>query len=226
MPLNRRLALLSMAVLWVGTATGISAQNRESAWCGAAGRADTDDGSDARGVGLVDGDSTDLSQVLAASSRRVRLLGRRLQPLAAEGALRSRTFARLLLTLQKGRVIVHVQDTQLPPSVPARLVPGRQIGGFRYLRVQLGSTRGGNDLIALLGHELFHALEIAQSDEVDSAGIGNLYRRIGYRTDGAHQFDTDAAREVESLIRRELSAARAAPCTPPSGRSDHASASP
>jgi hypothetical protein len=165
--------------------------------------------------------------VLADSLRRVRLLGRRLQPLAAEGALRSPTFARLLLTLQKGRVIVHVQDTpQLPPSVPARLVPGRRIGGFWYLRVQLGSSRGGNDLIALLGHELFHALEIAQSDEDESAGLGHLYRRIGYRTDGAHQFDTEGAQVVESLIRRELSAARAAPCGPSADRSDHASASP
>lgn len=83
------------------------------------------------------------------------------------------------------------------------LVSGKE--DVRYVRIQLGSRRGGDDGAALLGHELFHALEIASAPDVrDDETLEALYRRVGFARARPHQFDTDAAQQIERRIRNEL----------------------
>ena len=147
----------------------------------------------------------DLQLVLRAPERRVRMLPGRLRNLAVDGATRSRTFAALLLALQRGDVIVHVHDSPYPlAAIPAQLVIGSRVGDFRFVRIQIGNRPLGDELTALVGHELFHALEIAQMPGIAAQGIRTLLRRIGHTTDREQHFDTDAAREIEGRIRREL----------------------
>ena len=56
----------------------------------------------------------------------------------------------------------------------------------------------------LLAHELQHAVEIAEHEEVrDEDGIRRLYREIGHAS-GEDAFETAAARDVEALVRLEL----------------------
>ena len=148
--------------------------------------------------------------VLRSPQRRVRALPRRLRGLPAEAFRRSPTFAGLLLALQGSDVIVHLHDSPYPLEIrPAQLVMGPRVGQFRFVRIQVGNRPLGDDLIAVIGHELFHALEIAASPEVTKhADLGSLFRRIGYRTSGADEhFDSDGARAAERRIRTELATA-------------------
>ncbi|HEY3886296.1 MAG TPA: hypothetical protein VGL62_13865, partial [Vicinamibacterales bacterium] len=62
-----------------------------------------------------------------------------------------------------------------------------------------------DDTIALVAHELRHAIEIADASEAtDQSGIERLYRRIG-RPSGPHAYETDAAIATQRQVRRELS---------------------
>jgi hypothetical protein len=150
--------------------------------------------------------SSESSYLLEAPERRVRAMGTHLQKAVAQGLRRSLTFAAMLRGLEDSDVIVQIVEVRhLPRATLARIliVPGT--GEVRYLRIEVGHHRGGDDLIALIGHELFHALEIASAREVrDEPALAGLYRRIGFRSGSIHQFDTRAAVAAERRVRQEL----------------------
>src|SRR5690349_1433881 len=76
--------------------------------------------------------------------------------------------------------------------------------GFRYVRIQLALRGAPEDAIAVLGHELQHAVEVAEAiDVIDAGGLEKLYRRIGVRS-GPQVYDTIAAQELGKVVRREL----------------------
>jgi hypothetical protein len=62
-----------------------------------------------------------------------------------------------------------------------------------------------------LGHELQHAVEIADAREVtDNDTVAKLYRRIGHELEpcqGRRRFDTAAAREIGDRVLLELKSA-------------------
>jgi hypothetical protein len=147
-----------------------------------------------------------VSVLLNAPKRSVRPLSRLLQHLTAEGARRAPTFAAILLGLEASDVIVHIVEApNLPPSRPARTMLA-VVTDRRILRIEMGQRQTGHARLALLGHELFHALEIANAPEVrDPRTLAALYRRIGFRIDlDQQQFETREATQVEKQIRREL----------------------
>ncbi len=78
--------------------------------------------------------------------------------------------------------------------------------GQRYVRIQITLRGSPDDAVAVLGHELQHALEVAQEDWVyDQASMEALYQRIGTGSRGGnHVYDTLAAQEVGRIVRREL----------------------
>ncbi len=145
--------------------------------------------------------------LLNAPDRRVRAPEARVQLLLAEGLHRSRTFASLMTALNRTDVIVYVESVMtLPKDTNGRLtmVP-RGKGEFRYLRVQIRADLSRQESIALIGHELQHALEIAEATEVrDSTSLVRLYERIGHMSIGDHAYDTEAARDTGRVVRREL----------------------
>jgi hypothetical protein len=148
----------------------------------------------------------EVEYLLTARERRVRAMTPRLQRVVTDGLRRSFTFAAIMRALEDSDVIVQlVEMPNLPSSTGARLVLANGASDVRFLRVQVGFSRLGDDMVALVGHELFHALELAAAPEVRSEQqMAAYYQRIGFRSGHGQQFDTHEARTVERRIHREL----------------------
>jgi len=144
--------------------------------------------------------------LLALETRRIRSQEPRLTKLVTEGARRSSTFADLVVRLHRTDVIVYVESTHdLPSETVGRIVFQAIAGNQRYLRIQVRTGMQGDQVIAVVGHELRHALEVADDAAVvDEAGLALLYRRIGHSSLGPNGFDTDAARGTGIRVRDEL----------------------
>lgn len=144
--------------------------------------------------------------VMSAPTRHVRAVGPHMTKVIAEGMRRSGTFAQLVLALNRSDVIVYIETGRgLPATVAGRLLLAAGTGGQRYLRIQVAGHATSNDLIALVGHELRHALEVAESPDVrDERTLIALYERIGHPVSGRHQYDTAAAQDAGRKVKREL----------------------
>jgi hypothetical protein len=81
-------------------------------------------------------------------------------------------------------------------------------GIHRYLVIDLACRRVELSQMATLGHELFHAIEIAEEPSVvNSSTLADLYSRIGLQTGdspGRRTFETRAAVAAGERVRREL----------------------
>ena len=149
----------------------------------------------------------DPTSLLSAPDRRVRSTDRFLVELLHRGIERSRTFAGLITALNNTDVIVYIERVPtLPTTLAGRLLLLRVAGNQRYLRIQIRGDLSPNELIALIGHELRHALEVAAHSEVrDATSMLSLYQRIGHPSTGAlHTFDTEAAQTAGRRVRMEL----------------------
>jgi hypothetical protein len=150
---------------------------------------------------------TDSGALLSAPDRRVRSVDRRIASLLEVGLHRSTTFAELVRALNTTDVIVYVERSRnLPTTLAGRLLLLPHAGRHRYLRIQVRGDLPALELIALIGHELRHALEVAQDTTVrDASAMLTLYQRIGHPTAGAmHTYDTAAAQDAGRQVRLEL----------------------
>jgi hypothetical protein len=127
----------------------------------------------------------------------------------ADGMARSATFRRLVNQLERSDVIVYVDlRPDMRASIGGSLRFLARSATHRFLRVQLNRADSAMWRTALLGHELQHALEVADDPGVASAdGLRALYRRIGVSM-GPDTYDSIAAREMGFTVRRELAAGR------------------
>jgi hypothetical protein len=152
-------------------------------------------------------DASATATLLTTTDRRVRAGDARIQMLMMEGVRRSATFASLIAALNATDVIVYIEPVRrLPPLLSGRmlLIP-HSPGGPRYLRIQVMTQASGNDLIATIGHELQHALEVAAATDVqDQLGLERLYQQIGQAGIDKRSYDTEAARTTGRKIRAEL----------------------
>ena len=124
--------------------------------------------------------------LLTAPDRRVRVTDARLFSILAEGMTRSRTFAALVTSLNRSDVIVYVETVMtLPKDTMGRLTMLPLAGEFRYLRVQIRQDLTRREAIALIGHELQHAREIATGHLTsDLASNGHCFGRTQAKTGG------------------------------------------
>lgn len=148
------------------------------------------------------------SDLLEAPTRHIRTTDHSVRQLMRRGFRESHTFARLVTRLQRSDVIVYIQDVpMLPGALEGRMMMLPKVHSHRYVRIQVSLRGTPEDAIAVLGHELQHAVEIADAVEVQNTdALVRLYRRIGLRT-GPHVYDTVAAQEAGRSVRRELSLA-------------------
>ena len=110
----------------------------------------------------------------------------------------------MLARLECTDTIVYVEITASPQIPRARTKLVSASSGARFLRIGINAGITNPDLVPLLAHELQHAIEIAERDEVrDEAGVRRLFRQIG-RGAGSDSFETDAALAVEQAVRLEL----------------------
>lgn len=144
--------------------------------------------------------------LLTAPDRRVRAADGIVQSILADGLRRSPTFASLMTALNRRDVIVYIERSMtLPRYTLGRLtiVPG--VRDQRYLRIQIRADLPRGDAIALVGHEMTHALEIADAPEVRGPDeLVRLYERIGHSSGGEHVYDTIAAQDAGRKVRREI----------------------
>jgi len=149
---------------------------------------------------------TSPGDLLAASSRRIRSTERHINMLLTDGVRRSKTFADLVWRIHRTDLIVYVETSHdLAADTMGRLVLQGVAGGQRYLRVQVRPRLDRDQTIAVVAHELHHAIEVADDRAVvDEKSLTDLYRRIGHISNGARGFDTDGARATGLRVRGEL----------------------
>jgi len=123
------------------------------------------------------------------------------------GVTHSELFRELVDRLDASDVVVHVvYDYDPAPGIAGHLTFAASTGGVRYLRIAIVPRLGGSDLIAILGHELQHAVEIADEPSVvDQVSMAAFYATVGERRSGDRcpTFDTAAAVAAGDRIRRE-----------------------
>jgi len=146
-------------------------------------------------------------EVSRSSFARVRPLTPGGAELLLEARRRSSIVASLLRRFETTDAVVYVTDAlpvvrNGPKSNLAFLSLDSTV---RYLRIWLdGSRLSPSERIAALGHELFHALEVANAPEVkDARSFVKLYRRIGWEST-KDRFETQGARDMSDRIRKYL----------------------
>jgi len=137
----------------------------------------------------------------------------RLRRLLDLGTRTSPTFRALVQRLLDSNVIVYLwcDRADTAPS-DGRLTFVSTAGGYRYVVVRLVRLHSRERQIALMAHELRHAVEIADAPQVvDHESLEREYRRIGYMsstpTADRKTFDTRAAVDAGVDVMRELTLA-------------------
>ena len=139
-----------------------------------------------------------------------------LRPLVDEAARRSPIVRALIDRLQQTDVTVYIRtrafvSSDLDGRVALLAVTGHQ----RYLVIEI-SCRGSLLVqMSTLGHELYHAVEIAlEPSIVDARTLAAHYQRIGTERGGGagrQTFETEGAYATGLRVRRELLTARPRP---------------
>jgi len=142
------------------------------------------------------------SNVRASDGELVTLLG--------DGVKKSATLRALTERLSKSDVIVYVRPDVLSRNANQGYLSFlSSSGGYRYLVVHLPVGQSKQQQIAMLGHELQHAVVIADAPSVvDSDTLRKEFERIGKVTLAANgrdfSFDSQAAADARQRILREL----------------------
>jgi hypothetical protein len=130
-----------------------------------------------------------------------------LRTLLDEGMRRSPTLRALVARLQASDVVVYLRcDGPIGPD--GRLTFVSSAGGYRYVVVRMARFRRAQQ-IAIMAHELRHAVEIADTPEiVDGPSLVREYRRMGYENTASAlpgvAFDTQAAVDAGRQVLKEL----------------------
>ncbi len=151
----------------------------------------------------------------AADASRVRSSDAAIRALLREGADRSATFSTLVDAIEHSNGIVYVEFGYCAfGHLNACVLPLiASPHGDRYLRILVTpdkNRRSHDQLLALIAHELRHALEVFDAPEVvDVETMNALYSRIGTpETGGLNGYETSAARAAGDHALNELLAAR------------------
>jgi hypothetical protein len=139
----------------------------------------------------------------------IRTTDRRLLRLLRDGVRSSDTFRQLVDRLRRSDVVVYLDCGGGDRSAAGRLTFISAVGGYRYVHVRVARLASAAVQIALIGHELRHAVEIADAPGVvDASSLVREYEKIGYlspRVTPGVSFDSDAAVEAGYQVLRDLS---------------------
>lgn len=150
-------------------------------------------------------------------ARHVRASEPRVVSLIEAGVSRSETFRLLVKTLNESDVIVYVEPKQTRQALGGFLAHSVVAqGGHRYLHVAVEIHGTERRVVALLAHELQHAVEVAREpDARDAEGLDRLFARLAiqFGCGGTSCSETQAAKNVEAVVGEEL-AGQARPVSP------------
>jgi hypothetical protein len=135
----------------------------------------------------------------------------RIEQLIADGLGLSPTFRDVVERLNNSDVVVYVRGhNEATRREDGYLQFIGTAAGYRYLQAHIRYSTSRAHQIALIGHELFHAVEVAAAASViDVPSFAREYARIGFvshtfRVSGAVAYDTHAAIRTGDQILREL----------------------
>jgi hypothetical protein len=128
------------------------------------------------------------------------------------GAAESPTFRALLAKLVVSDVIVYIGVVdRIAGGLSGQMFFVAATPGARYVRIELVANGSEREMVALVGHELQHAVEIASAPHVrDRQSMALLYLGMGEHRNRS-RFDSLAARVTEERVRNELGAFRNGP---------------
>ena len=137
---------------------------------------------------------------------RVRSTSAKLSALIGDGAARSKTFANLITAIEATDGIVYVEEGECPRGVAAclewRVTLAR---AYRILFVRIASDRAAIEVIASIGHELQHALEVLQNRSLRrNSDIVFFYHKPGTIGGVPRAAETRAATTAGDTVLREL----------------------
>jgi hypothetical protein len=137
----------------------------------------------------------------------VRTIDKRLRTTIDQGLARSALFRDLVTRLDASDVIAYV-ETECPMSsrLFGRLTLMGAGGDRRYVHIRISCMLTQTQQIAALGHELRHAVEIADARSViDAASLAVEYRRVGFASRAVRAgYESYAAIEAAERIWAEL----------------------
>jgi hypothetical protein len=139
-----------------------------------------------------------------AIGEQVRSTDAVIRALIAEAASLSRTFRRLVETIEGTDGIVYVESGTCGHGVRACMtMTVTPAGNYRILRILLDMRQKPRELMGSIGHELRHAIEVLENRAlVDTATIYLSYSQ-GATSDGK-PFETRAAIEAGFAVRNEI----------------------
>jgi hypothetical protein len=142
---------------------------------------------------------------------RIRPTAPYLTALIREGVAGSTTFRALVERITRSDLVVYVVPSDLGTQLLGQLTFMTAVGKTRYLRIQVGWHLPTARAIASLGHELQHAVEVAEAPAIrDEASFAREFARIGYPSPalsphfGINSYDTTAAVETGHRVWLEL----------------------
>ena len=145
------------------------------------------------------------------ATSHIRLEDERLAQLLDYCRNRSALLERLIKRLDASDVVVYVRcDPMLRRGVAGKLSFVGKTAGIRYVLVRVGYLGDRLRQIAVMGHELRHGVEVADTPAmVDTASFQREYARLGYvnrvaSEAGVTAFESDEAVDAGERILREL----------------------
>jgi len=150
-----------------------------------------------------------------AVAHHVRSTDPRVQEWLRIGAADSQTFRTLLNALAESDLIVHVQPVdRLMTAGQTYFVTATP--SVRYVRIEVSFRGNVNDTVALIGHELQHAVEIAKEPRIrDRQALSLFYKGMPGNSISGTEYDSVAARMIEDRVRREMWGAARSESRPP-----------
>jgi hypothetical protein len=141
---------------------------------------------------------------------RVRSLEPAIVAAIEEGARLSPTFRALLDTINGTDGLVYVEEGRCGRGVRGCTLHSVVLSGpHRLMRIKVETRKAGDELMALLGHELQHAIEVLRRPELRSnAAIVSFYQQEGTFSDGT-AVETTAAVNAGMAVDAEVRQARA-----------------
>jgi hypothetical protein len=121
----------------------------------------------------------------------------------------SPTLRALVEKVEAEPILVFIEgDIRMPERIGARLSFVTSVNALRYVRVDIDCTLSPRRQIALLAHELQHALEIGErTDILDTEDMELLYEEIGFQSfeHRSHKsYETEAAQAIQRAVDDEL----------------------
>jgi hypothetical protein len=156
-------------------------------------------------VGQTQASDVPASVESARPITRVRSTDSRVATLIARASEWSSTFQRVVDTINGTDGIVYVEPGRCRKNVRACMTLRVTVAGpYRILRIVVDAQRRDCDLMASIGHELWHAVEVLREPSLRSeAALFFFYGRGGRRArDGA--WETQAATNTGDTVRADL----------------------